>query len=197
MRSKFVTDPQDLFDDHFDTVGDAFFVGASQHDRTAGQDSGDPLVGTPVKTLETYITSDAASTAGTSLDSTVAVTSGGITINLLFDAAAMAAPASFRAGIQQAVSLLTAAISDPITVNIKIDYSGTGGGAAAGPDAGLYESYSFVRSNLINHATAGDTAFSALPSGTSIQGQTNVAVWNAQLKLWGVLGANDATTDDG
>src|SRR5689334_3955592 len=103
MRSKFVTDPQDPFDDHFDTVGDAFFVGAlsvPQHDRAAGQDAGDPLVGTPVKTLETYITSDAASTAGTSPDSTVAVTSGGITINLLFDAAAMAAPASFRAGIQ-------------------------------------------------------------------------------------------------
>ncbi|WP_426531811.1 NF038122 family metalloprotease [Bradyrhizobium sp. McL0615] len=125
------------------------------------------------------------------------MTTGGITINLLFDAAAMAAPASFRAGIQQAASLLTAAISDQITVNIKIDYSGTGGGAAAGPDAGLYESYSFVRSNLINHATAGDTAFNALPSGTSIQGQTNVAVWNAQLKLWGVLGATDTTTDDG
>jgi hypothetical protein len=125
------------------------------------------------------------------------MTTGGITINLLFDAAAMAAPASFRAGIQQAASLLTAAISDQITVNIKIDYSGTGGGAAAGPDAGLYESYAYVRSNLINHATAGDTAFNALPNGTSIQGQTNVAVWNAQLKLWGVLGANDTTTDDG
>ena len=36
-----------------------------------------------------------------------------------------------------------------------------------------------------------------LPSGSSIQGQSNVAVWDAQLKLWGVLGANDTTTDDG
>lgn len=36
-----------------------------------------------------------------------------------------------------------------------------------------------------------------MPSGSSIQGQTNVAVWNAQLKLWGILGANDTTTDDG
>ena len=33
--------------------------------------------------------------------------------------------------------------------------------------------------------------------GSSIQGQSSVAVWNAQLKLWGVLGANDTTTDDG
>ena len=125
------------------------------------------------------------------------MTSGGITINLLFDAAAMAAPASFRAGIQQAASILTSTISDQITVNIKIDYSGTGGGAAAGPDNGLYESYSSVRADLINNATPGDTTFNALPSGSSIQGQSNVAVWNAQLKLFGLLGANDTTTDDG
>src|SRR6202023_130031 len=84
------------------------------------------------------------------------LTSGGITINLLFDAAAMAAPASFRAGIQQAASILTSAISDKVTVNIAIDYSGTGGGAAAGPDNGLYEGYSSVRADLINNATPGD-----------------------------------------
>src|SRR5258708_8787036 len=99
----------------------------------------------------------------------------------------MAAPAIFWEGIQQAASLLTAAISDRITVNIKIDYSGTGGGAAAGPDNGLYESYSTVRSDLINNATPGDAIFNALPSGTSIQGLSNVAVWNAQLKLLGLL----------
>jgi 20S proteasome alpha/beta subunit len=109
----------------------------------------------------------------------------------------MAAPASFRAGIQQAVSILGASVSDKITVNLNIDYSGTGGSAAAGPDNGLYESYSSIRADLINNATPGDTTFNALPSGSSVQGQSNVAVWNAQLKLWGVLGANDTTTDDG
>src|SRR5258707_8254020 len=107
--------------------------------------------------------------------SVVAETSGGITINLLFDAAAMAAPASFRAGIQQAAAILAANISDKITVNLKIDYSGTGGGAAAGPDHGLYVSYSSVRNYLINNATPGDTAFNALPSGSPIQGQSHVA----------------------
>jgi len=130
-------------------------------------------------------------------NSGVAVTSGGITINLLFDAAAMAAPASFRAGIQQAAAILAATISDKITVNLDIDYSGTGGGAAAGPDHGIYVSYSSVRSYLINNATSGDTSFDALPAGSSIQGQSSVAVWNAQLKLWGLLAANDTTTDDG
>ena len=166
----------------------------------AGNGGGSPFASNPVETLASpALTSEAvlSSSAQSGPTSVLAMTSGGITINLLFDAAAMAAPASFRAGIQQAASILTAAISDKITVNIKIDYSGTGGGAAAGPDNGLYESYSSVKADLITNATLGDTTFNALPSGSSIQGQSNVAVWNAQLKLFGLLGANNTSTDDG
>src|SRR5581483_969871 len=136
------------------------------------------------------------STDGSSTGSVMSVTSGGITINLVLDAAAQAAPASFKNGLQQAVAILAANITDKITVNINIDYSGTGGGAAAGPDSGYYENYSWLHSQLVNNATGGDTSFNSLPSGSTIQGQTNVAVWNAQLKLWGVLSANDTTTDD-
>jgi serralysin len=154
----------------------------------------------PVAIPPTALTNEAiqAESAQSGAPTLVAATSsGGITINLLFDSAAMAAPASFRAGIQQAASILTAAISDKITVNVNIDYSGTGGGAAAGPDNGLYETYSSVRANLINNATPGDTIFNTLPGGSSFQGQSSVAVWNAQLKLFGLLGANDTSTDDG
>lgn len=129
--------------------------------------------------------------------SLVAASSGGLTINLIFDAAAMAAPASFRSGVQQAASLLSAAISDKITLNFNVDYSGTGGGAAGGADNGQWLSYSTVRADLVNNASPGDTTFNTLPIGTSIQGQSAVAVWNAQLKLWGVIGANDPGTDDG
>ena len=140
----------------------------------------------------------AAPKAGSSVaSSVVAVTTGGITIDLIFDAAAMAAPASFRAGIVQAATILAGTISDKITVDLKIDYSGTGGGAAAGPDAGLYESYSLIRSDLIKGESQGDTTFNSLPGTSSIQGQSSIAVWNAQLKLFGLLGANDTTTDDG
>jgi serralysin len=163
-------------------------------------DSGNPFANTPVEILATpVLTSEAVQSlsAQSGPATLVAMTSGGITVNLLFDAAAMAAPASFRAGIQQAASILTAAISDKITVNIQVDYSGLGGSAAAGPDNFLLESYASVRADLTNNATPGDATFNALPSGSSIQGQSNVAVWNAQLKLWGVLGANDSTTDDG
>jgi serralysin len=131
--------------------------------------------------------------SSTNPESVVAVTSGGMTINLLFDAAA---PSSFRAAIQQAAAMLTSVISDQITVNLNIHYSGTGGGASAGPDNGLFESYSSTIAALINHASLGDTIFSALPGGSSVQGQTSVAVWNAQLKALGFLGAT-AGTDDG
>ncbi|WP_271604585.1 NF038122 family metalloprotease [Bradyrhizobium sp. CCBAU 11434] len=140
--------------------------------------------------------SEGSASGGTTTGSVLSVTAGGIIINLVLDAAAQAAPASFKSGLQQAVAILAANITDKITVNINIDYSGTGGGAAAGPDSGLYENYSWVHSELVNHASPGDTAFNSLPSGTAIQGQSNVAVWNAQLKLWGVIGANDTTTDD-
>ena len=153
----------------------------------------------PVEIPRSALTGEAveALDAQSGATSSFSMVTGGITINLLFDAAAMAAPASFRAGIQQAASILTATISDKITVNINVDYSGTGGGAAAGPSGGQYLNYSTVRADLINNATAGDATFNALPSGSSIQGQSSVAVWNAQLKLWGVLGANDTTTADG
>ena len=129
--------------------------------------------------------------------SAVAISSGGLTIDLQYDAAAMAAPASFRAGIEQAARIITSAISDRITVNIGIDYSGTGGGAAAGPDNGILTSYSSVRSTLIAHEASGDTTFNGLPVGSSIQGNNRVAVWNAQLKLFGALSPNDTGTDDG
>ena len=57
--------------------------------------------------------------------------------------------------------------------------------------------YSTVRTDLINGATAGDTSFNGLPNATSLQGQSQIVVWNAELKVFGLLGANDTTTDDG
>jgi hypothetical protein len=179
-------------DDDFNIVGDEIFASFSPWASWLGD--GNPFAPTAIPSLSTAAGGTAALGDPSSF---VPVTSGGITINLIYDAAALAAPASFRAGIQQAVAILAAAISDKITVNIKIDYSGTGGGAFAGPDHGLFESYSSIRADLINNASPGDTTFNALTAGSSIQGQSNVAVWNAQLKLWGLLAANDTTTDDG
>jgi hypothetical protein len=184
--------------DQFTWVPSPSTEGMAGHGNPPASD--DPFYTVEGTTIQgSYIpaTSSGSTTDTSTPGSLVAVTSGGITVSLLFDAAAMAAPASFRSGIQQAVAILAANITDKITVNIKIDCSGTGGGAAAGPDSGYYENYSWVRSVLTGDASPGDTSFNSLPSGSSIQGQSNVAVWNAQLKIWGVLGANDTTTDDG
>jgi hypothetical protein len=183
-------DPSD--DDDFNVVGSEIFASSSPW--ASWLADGNPFAPTVIPSLST----EAGGTAALGDPSAfVPVTSGGITINLIFDAAALAAPASFRAGIQQAVAILAASITDKITVNLKIDYSGTGAGAAAGPDHGVFQSYSSIRADLVNNASAGDATFNALAAGTSIQGQSNVAVWNAQLKLWGLMAANDTTTDDG
>src|SRR5450755_1236787 len=198
MKFRFISNPQDPLDSlDFPDAAGAEFVGNFSPPASLGHPLGNGPVAIPATALTSEAVESLAANAQGGVPTALAMTSGGITINLLFDAAAMAAPASFRAGIQQAASILTATISDRITVDIKIDYSGTGGGAAAGPDAGFYESYTSIRADLINNETPGDTTFNALPGGSSIQGQTNVAVWNAQLKLWGILGANDTSTDDG
>ena len=189
MRLKFgALDP---FDGFPDSAGDFFLF---QPAATPAVSNAPPTpVVVPVEAIQAESAQDGPGGPG----SVVAETSGGLTIDLIFDAAAMAAPASFRNGIEQAAAILSATITDKITVNLNVDYSGTGGGAAAGPDNGQWVSYSTVRADLVNNASAGDTTFNALPTGSTIQGQSNVAVWNAQLKLWGLLGANDTTTDDG
>jgi hypothetical protein len=193
---------EDIGDDGFNISWDSGFYVASHSQFVTPPAQFQPAstvspiaVAVPVEAIEAQAAQNGS--GGTGSVVAEASSGGGLTINLIFDAAAMAAPASFRAGIEQAAAILSSAISDKITINFNIDYSGTGGGAAAGPDNGLYESYSTVRADLINNATAGDTSFNALPAGSTIQGQSAVAVWNAQLKLWGFLGANDTTTDDG
>jgi serralysin len=200
MKSLFNMNPLDPSEGFFGSDGDAFVMVPFPAIGAANPPQGGS-VPTPVQTPtlpDEAVEAEAAQNGPGGPGSVVAETAtGGLTINLLFDAAAMAAPASFRAGIEQAASILSATITNKITVNIDIDYSGTGGSAAAGPDGGQFESYSSVRTDLINNAAPGDTTFNALPTGSSVQGQSSVVVWNAQLKLFGLLGANNTTTDDG
>ena len=114
-------------------------------------------------------------------------------INLIWDATVSNAPTTFKAGIIQAAQLLCNSLSNNVVINIGITCAGTGGGAYAGPSSGSGVSYSTVRSDLMSHAATGDTTFNALPTSTSIQGQSTIVVWNAQLKLWGLAttGATD------
>jgi hypothetical protein len=74
----------------------------------------------------------------------------------LFDAAAMSAPQSFGEGIEQAATLMASAISDNITVNLRVHYDASfaSGRAEAGPVDTHLLSYSTVRQDLIPAASA-------------------------------------------
>ena len=201
MRSHLASDPQDSSGDLGNgdmNFGPTAFGPFSSFGGGTPASSTPPLPVAPVLPDESVEAIAAVSGSGSGgVGSVIAETSSsGFTINLLFDAAAMAAPASFRTGIEQATAILSATITNKITVNINIDYSGTGGGAFAGPTTGEFANYSTVRADLIADAAPGDTSFNALPTGSTIQGQSSVAVWNAQLKLFGLLSPT-ATAADG
>ena len=203
MKSRFLPDQQDPFNGDFDPADAGFnsgFMPFAAGSYAHGGSHGVPPTAPPALTGEAI----SSMTAFTGTAETVVVSSlgvgvanaNGFNINLEFDAAAAAAPA-FMSGIEQAAMILGQTITNKITANLQINYSGTGGGASAGPDSGQFVNYSTVRADLIANAAPGDTTFNALPTGSTIGGQSQVVVWNAQLKLWGLLTPNDTTTDDG
>ncbi len=145
-------------------------------------------------------TQGAATSSTSSAYKSVLVNNGGMTFNLEFTLADNPT-ANFEDDVINAAKLLSAAISNQVTVNLVIGFGEVGGqtlsngSAAAGPSSGNYKSYSSVVSALKSNATAGDTNFSSLPAGSSIDGNSNVVVWNAELKALGFTGASSA--DDG
>ncbi len=118
-----------------------------------------------------------ATAAAVAPGATLITGSSGFKINLVWDSTVVGSSA-FQNAAMGAAQTIANLITDQITVNIGITNSGTGGGAGAGPTTGLYESYASVLSKLSG-------TFKYLPAGTSVQSQSSVAVWNAQLKLWG------------
>ena len=195
MKSKTIYDLQDPSDSHLGGDGAEVFTNLFPLGNLPPALA--PTV--PAETVEAQSAQNGSGGSG-SVVSETAPTGIGMTINLEFDAAAMAstpAAATFRAGIEQAASMLSATITDKITVNIAIDYSGVGGSAAAGPDTGAFVDYSTVRADLVDGATKGDPTFSALPMGPTIQNKSLVAVWDAQLKLFGLPLPSSYTGIDG
>ncbi|HMG77731.1 MAG TPA: NF038122 family metalloprotease, partial [Xanthobacteraceae bacterium] len=110
-------------------------------------------------------------------------------INLELDTAAQAAPAAVKAIWQEAANIIGSMFTDNITINLSVDYSGTGGGASAGPTNGVYESYSTVYSYLKGGASPGDSSFTGLPLPSSANAPTEVGVWNAELKAMSAAGS--------
>src|SRR5476649_1881768 len=109
MRSKTLSDLQDPFADLFSDAGDGF-CGIFSPPGSHGGEGSSTSVPVSVPTLvipEEAVEAQAAQNGSGGVNSVVAATSGGLAINLIFDATAMAAPASFRAGIQQAAAILS------------------------------------------------------------------------------------------
>jgi 20S proteasome alpha/beta subunit len=148
----------------------------------------------------------------------------GLKINIIYDSFALAAPQSFRDGIQAAVNILQATFLDPITVNIAVGYGEFGGtalenlvpanlrnqaqnvslgnigytgGGQFGNGQGISESYSTLRSLLAADArdSTDTTSVSSLPNTTSLQGHSSFVIGSAQAKALGVLNANNSAVD--
>ncbi len=128
----------------------------------------------------------------------------GLTINLIYDADALAAPQSFRDGMQAAANMLEAAFNDNIEINIAVGYGEFGGvtlsrqnisegniGYTGGHTSGqgISEGYSDLRTLLLNHEGSADdiTSVNALPNTTSLQGHSSFVIGTAQGKALGLV----------
>ena len=136
-----------------------------------------------------------------------------LTINLVYDAQALAAPQSFRDGMQAAANIIQAAIIDPITVNIAVGY-GEFGGQAINPNVsganigytgggqfsngqGVSETYLSLLSAL--DASASDNfdqiSVSSLPQTPLLEGHGSFVLGSAEAKALGLLSGQNGAID--
>src|SRR5271166_3210301 len=133
-----------------------------------------------------------------------------LTINLKYDANALAAPQSFRDGVQAAANVLEAAIDDPITVTIEVGYTEYDQGGPAytpltdgfslggtDPAPSVQISYTALRAALANDETSPSDveAVNSLPNTASLNGQIEFALSGAEAKVLGAISATDPTID--
>ncbi|HEY4404550.1 MAG TPA: NF038122 family metalloprotease [Xanthobacteraceae bacterium] len=136
----------------------------------------------------------------------------GLTINLIYDANALAAPQSLRDGMQAAANMLEAAFNDNIVVNIAVGYGEFGGVTlphqnisegnigytGAGTNGqGISEAYSDLRTLLLDHEGSADdiTSVNALPNTSSLQGKSSFVIGTAQGKALGLVSSQGAAVD--
>jgi hypothetical protein len=131
-----------------------------------------------------------------------------LNITLNYDAQALAAVQSFRDGMEAAVLMLERHVLDDINVNISVGYGEINGNALAtnisvgGPGAtangaGFDLSYTALRAALAGHNTSAtdQTVLDNLVVASSIEGQSNFRIGNAQARALGLVNATDATVD--
>ena len=116
---------------------------------------------------------------------TLVGSSSGLQINLVWDSTVSKAPVGFQTAIIKAAQELCNTLSDNIILNIGISCTGVGGGAAGGPTSGRNVPYAIFRDYLRSNVPDGPDIFNAIPEGPTIQGESNITLWDAQLKLGG------------
>ncbi len=144
--------------------------------------------------------------ASTAVVTSIAVQAapGQLTINLELDANAQSAPTSYLNGWETAASQLSAAIADPITINIEVGYTEypfngspeAPKSASAAPQYGGEDSYLQLRSLLLSNASpAVVAAINALPTTPSLNGVSYFNIATAEAKIWGQVAANNPAFD--
>ena len=132
-------------------------------------------------------------------------------INLIYDAQALAAPQSFRDGMEAAADMLEHHLVDAITVNIAVGYgelNGTtlssqnvsvGGPGPTTNGAGFDLNYTALRAALASHNTSATdaTVLANLTTDPNIEGETDFRIGNAQARALGLVSTTDATVDGG
>jgi hypothetical protein len=126
-------------------------------------------------------------------------------VNLLFDAKALAAPQSFRDGVQSAANLIDAAFVNNITVNVAVGYGdfpdprfplGNAFGLG-GPAIGTTLTYSELKTDLAKSASSLDdfTSLAFLPSAAPTTDFSQIFVASPIEKTFGLLAPNANSVD--
>ena len=130
----------------------------------------------------------------------------GLTVNLLWDASALAAAQSFRDGCQDGANQLQAAIKNVITVNIKVgadEINGNplvGGNVGDGIDlcnigGGCFKTYSAIYAALPTGSADQISFKNALPNANNLQGTTAFYVTSSVQKALGFISPTAAAVD--
>ena len=108
---------------------------------------------------------------------------------LAYESTALAAPQSFRDGMETAANILDSLISDNITVTIRVGYGDWNNGADTGLTAGAEGgdllghnwSYANLRTALASHETdsVDQTFVNSLPNTSSVNGHSSFYVPSA------------------
>jgi hypothetical protein len=124
---------------------------------------------------------------------------------LAYESSALAAPQSFRDGMQAAANILDSLILNNITVTIRVGYgdwnnnqdTGITTGAEGGDLNGLNVSYTNLRAALASHETSAvdQTFVNSLPNTSSVNGVSNFYVPSAVDKALGLLSPTNSAVD--